>query len=422
MLKVFSIGFMVVGINEVVMFSAIAFISHLLTKEGFGDFQSFVASMRFFGAVLTFGLAGFITKYIPVQWSRIRNKEWSEIRKLYQKTIYPIGAIALILFSIIMTTLILIFEKENINHPFLMMSFVALLETAFTIGFSYLRSNSKYISAISLYTVKSVTFLVLLFVINFFFMSLYTAIICYIAAYVIAIVYFFVLKFCFGTSEFKKKSEQSLEPVNWKTFIFPYSLLSIASHTFSALAIIVFELFCVTSEHQVGDFCALMGLFGLSLIVVYPLKVFSVNELSKIINEPKKINSTMLSLLGFGLIVTIVLFVIFYMISPWIIYFMSPLYHDLIGYYRLMLTLLIVIGIANPFSSYVKVADNSNVAIVTIILSTIIFMFCIGGYLSFKFGLDGMVVTLFSSYFLYMTLNIVSFWVLHLKPYRAENK
>ncbi|MCP4049378.1 MAG: hypothetical protein GY730_01545 [bacterium] len=248
----------------------------------------------------------------------------------------------------------------------------------------------------------------------------YIAIICYITAYIITIVYFFVLKFRFKTNEFKKKSEQSFEPVNWKAFIFSYSLLSIASYIFLTFSIIVFEIFSVTSEHQVGDFCALMGLFGVSLIVVYPLKVFSVNELSKIINEPKKINPTMLSLLGFGLIMTIVLFVIFYIIAPWIIYFMSPLYHDLIGYYRLMLTLLIVIGITNPFASYVKVADNSNVAIVIIILSTIIFMFCIGGYLSFKFGLDGMVVTLFSSYFLYMTLNIVSFWILHRKPYRLE--
>ena len=90
MFKVFIISFLVTTINELAMFASIAIISHKLPVAQFGDFQSFIASMGFFGGLLTLGFSIFMGKYIPNIHNTTRRKEWEDIKKFYSYKVFPV--------------------------------------------------------------------------------------------------------------------------------------------------------------------------------------------------------------------------------------------------------------------------------------------------------------------------------------------
>ncbi|TNF66531.1 MAG: hypothetical protein EP298_08755 [Gammaproteobacteria bacterium] len=416
MAKVFIISFLIIGINEIILFLVTALISHQLSQSDFGDFQSFVAGMRFFGALATFGFLAFMAKYIPVLKHHLRKKEWTEVKAFYVKIIFPTVAIILMLLTLTFLCLYFIFKKDQFNHPFLLMCFVILLESFFLVAFTLLKSKSKYIASTTLYAVKHIAFLILILLFKNSSQSVYIPVICYLLAYVITLVYFVILKLVILKLEyFQKTFNFNISPVKWKLLVFPFALLAISPYLFSSLVMIVFEVFGSGSEDLVGRLGALIALFSLSLIAIFPLKTFTVNELAKVVDEPDKVISMVKSLFIFGLSACLVLFVLFNLFSGILISAMASEYHDLVSYFRVLLILLILIGMTSPFSSCLKVSNNVHFAIIFIILTTMLAITILGAIFSYFYQLEGMIFAIFLSYFIYMGLNIYFFWRVHLQ-------
>ncbi|MCF6765928.1 hypothetical protein L3V82_09085 [Thiotrichales bacterium 19S3-7] len=416
MFKVFMISFLIIGGNEIVLFLAIALISHQLSQSDFGNFQSFIAGMLFFGSLVTFGFLAFMAKFIPVLRHNIRQKEWSEIKKFYIRIIFPAIVVILALLTLTFLCLYLVFKKGQFNHPFLLMCFVILLESLFLMAFTFLKSKSKYITSTTLYAIKNLSFLLLVVFLNNTDRSVYVPIGCYLSSYVITLSYFLILKFVVLKIEyFQKTFNFVITPVKWRLLVFPFALLAISPYLFSSLVMIVFEVFGSGSEDLVGKLGAIIALFSLSLIAIFPLKTFTVNELSKVIDEPNMVTKTVRSLFIFGLSTCLIIFVLFNLFAGILIQAMAPEYHNLINYFRVLLMLLILIGMTNPFSSCLKVSNNAHFAIVFIILTTMLAVTILGALLSYTFQLKGMIFAIFLSYFIYMGLNIYFFWRIHLR-------
>lgn len=415
MAKTFSTNFIIMSINEVGFFAAIAIISHHLTKDYFGNFQSFIASMSFFGALCIIGFSRFLAKYIPSLNYQQRKIEWQNIRKVYLTIIFPLITALLICLSLIFISLVFIFNYQNFNHPFLFICFIALLESLFSLSYIFLKSNSKYTLSTTLYSAKNFSFLILILIMwQLSSITLYSTIICYILCYIITLIYFLIYKkFFYQKHHNKQKELKNIQPINWKSYVFPYTLLSVTPYMFSALLMIIFEVFGINFEDQIGEFGALLALLNLALLAIFPLKTFTVNELAKHIEDHQKTTKNLTTIILFSLTTSVILFIVFTVISKLLIGLMAPIYHNLLDTYRLILVLVIFIGLNNPFSSYLAICHNANKIIASNIIIVLSYIFVIGGFCTYFFGLNGIIFTYFSSYFIYLGLNIFGVYKLH---------
>ncbi len=410
MFKVFIISFLVTTINELAMFASIAIISHKLPVAQFGDFQSFIASMGFFGGLLTLGFSIFMGKYIPNIHNTTRRKEWEDIKKFYSYKVFPVIVFFICLISLSVFAMVFVLKHQRFNHPALTIFFAVALESIFFLSFNYLKAKSKYILATMLYMAKQLSFLILVILLGFYHYSLYWVVFCYLSAYVITMIFFFLLIRHTRDAKPEKQHMTVVEkPLRWRAFILPYTVSTMGIYIFSSLPMIIFEIFHLNNEYEVGEFGALVALYGLCLIGIFPLKAFTVNVIAQVIDSKEEISLTIKKLFLFSLFAALSVSIFFYMIAGFLIDFMSPEYHHLENYFKFMITLIVCVGITNPFSSYMKVSHHARNEIMITIFLTLFFMCFLGIVLSHFYALLGIVLATYLSYVVYMLINIFLF-------------
>jgi O-antigen/teichoic acid export membrane protein len=159
-------------------------------------------------------------------------------------------------------------------------------------------------------------------------------------------------------------------PISWKTYIFPYTLLNINPYLFSAIPLILFEILS-PNEDSVGLFGAVIALFSVSMIGIYPLRTFIVNELAKALYQ-KNFFEVFKSLLFFSIGLSIILGIILWVTGPYLIMIFSTKYIEILSYYQAIIPTILMMTINGVFFSILKIEDQSEKFIIISIISALV--------------------------------------------------